>query len=431
MDTRRSRISVTSTRYRGRVVAPAAFLVILWTISHVAGPAWAQDWPQFLGPNRDGRYVGPPIAAEWSGETPTEVWRQPVGQGFAGPVVAGDRVFVFHRVGDREVLDALTASSGEPVWRFEYPSTYRDDFGFDEGPRSAPIVIDGRVVTFGAEGQLHVVSAETGTRLWSVDTQAEFRFRKGFFGAAGSPLVENGRVLANIGGSEAGVVAFDLESGETLWVATTDEASYSSGVYAEIGGVPYAVFFTRNFLFGLDPANGAVRFQRPWRARMRASVNAASPLIVNDLIFVSAQYGTGAGLFRVDGGRLQELWVSDDVMSNHYATSVYDADAGALFGFHGRQEYGPSLRAIDLLTGEVHWNVDRFGAGTVTLAGDRLVIMRESGKLVIADVSRDGYAPLASAKVLPPTVRAYPALADGFFYVRNETTLICLDLRPR
>ena len=410
---------------------PAVVVVVFWIAIGIGGPGLAQDWPQFLGPNRDGRYSGPPIAVDWPGGSPKEVWRRPVGEGFAGPVVAGDRVFVFHRLGDREVLDALAVATGEPLWRYEYPTTYRDDFGFDEGPRAAPVVVDDRIVTFGAQGQLHVVSAATGERLWSVDTRAEFQFRKGFFGAAGSPLVENGRVMANIGGSEAGVVAFDLETGDVLWMATNDEASYSSGVGAEFAGVPYAVFFTRNFLFGLDPANGAVRFQRPWRARMRASVNAASPLVVDDLIFVSAQYGTGAGLFRVEAGRLQELWVSDDVMSNHYATSVYDADVGALFGFHGRQEYGPSLRAVDLTTGEVHWNVDRFGAGTVTLAGDRLVIMRESGELVIADASLDGYAPLASTQVLSPTVRAYPALANGFLYVRNVETLIGLDLRGR
>ena len=405
------------------------FVVAVWMTFQVIGPIRAQDWPQFLGPNRDGHYVGSPIEVDWPGEAPKEVWRRPVGQGFAGPVIAGDLVFVFHRIGGREVIDALTAVSGEPVWRYEYPTTYRDDFGFDEGPRAAPIVADGRIVTFGAEGQLHTVSVATGEQIWSVDTQAEFGFRKGFFGAAGSPLVEDGRVIANIGGSEAGVVAFDLATGDVLWVATDDEASYSSPVQAEINNVPYAVFFTRNFLFGLDPANGAVRFQRPWRPRLRASVNAASPLIVDDLIFVSAQYGTGAGLFRVVGGRLHQLWVSDDVMSNHYATSVYAAADGVLFGFHGRQEYGPSLRAVDLMTGEVHWSIDQFGAGTVTLAGDRLVIMRESGELVIADASPDSFTPLASAQVLPPTVRAYPAIANGLFYVRNEETLVCLDLR--
>ena len=413
-----------------KVFIPVLVILAL-LVPQVGGPARAQDWPQFLGPGRDGRYTGPPIEVAWVDGAPTEVWRRPVGEGFAGPVVVDERVFVFHRVDGLEVIDALTASSGELIWRFEYPTTYRDDFGFDEGPRAAPVVVDGRIITFGAQGQLHVVDATTGEEIWSVDTHSQFRFRKGFFGAAGSPLVEDDRVIANIGGRGAGIVAFDLGTGDVLWTATGDEASYSSGVYAEIDGVPYAVFFTRNFLFGLDPGNGAVRFQRAWRARLRASVNAASPLVIDDLVFVSAQYGTGAGLFRVVRGRLQELWASDDILSNHYSTSVYHADSGTLFGYHGRQEYGPSLRAVDLMTGEVRWSVDRFGAGSVTLAGDLLIVMRESGELVVADASVDKFVQRASAQVLTPTVRAYPALANGFLYVRNEETLVCLDLGGR
>ena len=224
-----------------------------------------------------------------------------MGSGFAGPVVADDRLLLFHRVDRSEVLEALDAATGETIWRYEYPTTYRDDFGFDEGPRSAPVVADGRVVTFGAQGQLHVVSLASGESIWSVDTQERFRLRKGFFGAAGSPLVQDGRVIANIGGSDAGVVAFDAASGDVLWTSTEDEASYSSGVPLQLDGETLALFLTRNFLFGLNPVDGSVRFTQPWRARMRASVNAASPVVVDDLVFVSAEYGPGAGVFRVNG----------------------------------------------------------------------------------------------------------------------------------
>ena len=114
-------------------------------------------------------------------------------------------------------------------------------------------------------------------------------------------------------------------------------------------------------------------------------------------------------------------------MSNHYATSVHRD--GILYGFHGRQEQGPSLRAVEFRTGKVRWNVDQFRAGTVTLAGDRLVIVRESGELVLAPAAPDAFRPLARAQVLTGTVRAYPALSDGFLYARNESTLVCVDLR--
>src|SRR5207249_11978760 len=133
-----------------------------------------------------------------------------------------------------------------------------------------------------------------------------FGVAKGFFGAAGSPLVEDGRVIANIGGRGAGIVAFDAKTGKVLWTATDDEASYSSPVGATIGGRRSAVFLTRNGLVGLDPATGQVQFQRQWRARQSASVNAATPLIIGDLIFGSSEYGPGAAVLSVDGSTVKE-----------------------------------------------------------------------------------------------------------------------------
>ena len=164
-----------------------------------------------------------------------------------------------------------------------------------------------------------------------------------------------------------------------IWTATTDAASYSSGVAATILGRRYAVFLTRAGLVGLDPANGQVRFQRPWRARQAASVNAATPIVVGNAIFVSAEYGPGAGVLQFDGTKLADVWLSDEVLSNHYATSVLHD--GHLYGFHGRQEFGPVFRAVDLQSGKVLWSTERFGAGSVTLAGNRLLIVRETGEL--------------------------------------------------
>lgn len=415
------------------VKVAAAGLAVLCGVAAVH----AVDWPQFLGPDRNGTYTGPSLAGSWPASGPRVVWRKQVGAGFAGPVVAGGRLILFHRVGNEEVVEALDARTGSPQWRHAYPTTYRDDFGFDEGPRAAPVVAGGRVFTFGAEGQLHALDLASGRPVWSEDTRRRFGVRKGFFGAAGSPLVEDGRVLANVGGSlggkEAGVVAFNADTGAILWTATNHEASYSSAVSATFSGQKTAVFLTRQGLVGLDPASGAVRFQRTWRSRSSSSVNAASPLVVGDLLFVSATYETGAAVVQVRSSGLSQLWSSDDVMSNHYATSVHRD--GILYGFHGRQEFNPSLRAVDLKTGAVKWSVDRYRAGSVTLAGDRLVILRETGELVIAQATPEAYRPIAQAQILPPTLRSYPALSDGFLYVRNNDTrsdtLLCLDLRTQ
>ncbi|MSO81729.1 MAG: alcohol dehydrogenase [Acidobacteria bacterium] len=398
-------------------------LVAIAAASRVA----AEDWPQYLGPERSGVYRGPALADTWGPQGPKVVWRKSIGQGLSGPVVVQGRVILFHRIGNQEIVDAIDARTGAAQWRYAYASAYRDDFGFDEGPRAVPVVADGIVYTFGAEGQLHAIDLAKGTRVWSVDTMQRFRVPKGFFGAAGSPLVEDGRVLANIGGQKAGIVAFEAKTGNVLWTATEAGASYSSGVGATIAGRRHAIFLTRAGLLGLDPATGQVQFERPWRARLAASVNVATPLVIGDLIFASAEYGPGAGVFRLEGSALKELWASDEAMSNHYATSVHHK--GILYGFHGRQEFGPSFRAVELRTGKVRWSQDQFRAGSVTVAGDRLLIVREAGELIVAAASPDAFRPLARAQILTGTLRAYPALSDGFLFVRNDNTLICLDLR--
>jgi outer membrane protein assembly factor BamB len=390
--------------------------------------AQGEDWPQFLGPARNGVYSGPEIPASWPKSGPPVLWKIDVGQGFSGPVVARGRVILFHRRENRALVESLDALTGRRVWAAEYATDYRDDFGFDEGPRATPAVAGERIYTFGAEGMLQALDFSTGKRIWSVDIKQRFGAPKGFFGAACSPLVEDGRVLLNAGGPNgAGVVAFDAASGRVLWSATSDEAGYSAPVAATIAGVRHALFWTRSGLVDVDPATGKVRFQFAWRSRSHASVNAAAPVVVGNLVFLSASYGTGAALLEIDGAAVKQLWASDDALSSHYATSVYRD--GYLYGYHGRQEYGQSLRCIEMKTGKVQWNVDGFGAGTVTLAGANLLLIRENGEMVIAAASPKQYRPLTHAQLLPAIVRAYPALAGGNLFVRNERTLACFSLK--
>ena len=404
-----------------------ACVLVLFLAARAAGADG--DWPQFLGPDRNLFTPGQALSERWPASGPAALWKKPVGQGFSGPVVASDSLILFHRLGDDEVVECLSGATGERRWASKYPTAYRDDFGFDEGPRSTPAIDEGRVFTFGAEGKLHCWDLETGRGVWSVDTREKFRQEKGFFGMACSPLVEGPAVVLNVGGRDgAGVVAFDRKSGDVLWKATNDEAGYASPVAATLAGRRTVFSFNRAGLVALDPADGKVHFTFPWRARSDASVNAASPVVVDDTVFLSASYATGAVLLRVGpDDKPQQVWCGDDILSNHYATSVHHN--GFLYGFDGRQEQSPRLRCVELKTGKVRWSIANFGAGTIMAAGDRLLVLKETGELVMAPASPEKFEPLARAKVLGGECRAYPALARGLFYARDKTTLVCVDLR--
>ena len=375
--------------------------------------ASATDWPQHLGPGRNGVYTGPEIGSLAAS------WTKPAGAGFAGAVVVNGKAVLFHRLNGKEVLDCVDAKTGKPVWSFSYPTNYRDDFGFDEGPRSAPTVAGGTVFTFGAEGMLHAVDLASGKKLWGVDTFKQFAVRKGYFGAAGSPLVEDGRVILNVGGRDgAGIVALDAQTGKALWNSGNDEASYSSGVAATLGGKRNVIFFTRNGLAVLEPTTGKSVYSMRWRARYAASVNAATPLVLGDSIFISASYETGAAFLQWNGGQPKVVWSSDDAMSNHYSTCVHKE--GYLYGFHGRQEQGQAFRCVELKSGKVMWSEDSFGAGSVTLVNGALLIVKENGEIHTAVASPKEFKHQKRGQPLTGVVRAFPAVADGMVFLRNE-----------
>lgn len=188
------------------------------------------------------------------------VWQREIGAGFAGPVLAQGRLIVFFRSSGQELVEAWDPRTGAKQWSTSSPTRYRDDFGFDEGPRSAVAVADGRVFSQGAEGSLQALDLASGKSLWSVPTMEKYVVEKNFFGAAGTPLVYGDLVMLNVGGKAgAGIVAFDAASGREKWKATSDEASYSSGITASLNGVPHAFFLTRNGLAALELPSGKSR----------------------------------------------------------------------------------------------------------------------------------------------------------------------------
>jgi outer membrane protein assembly factor BamB len=412
----------------GRNARLTRFLLVAGAAILWYGEAGAGDWPQFFGPTRNGVSTETGLRTSWPREGPPLVWEKQVGAGFSGPVVAGERLILFHRLGDKETVECLHPATGKERWTTTYTTTYHDDFGFDEGPRATPVIAGNRVFTLGAEGTLLCLDLESGQKVWGRNLMDEYRAPKGFFGIAGTPLVEGNLVLVNVGARGAGIVAFATDTGKEVWKATDHAASYASPIAATLHGQRYAIFFTREGLVALDPANGAIRYNKRWRSRINASVNAATPLVVGDDVFISASYNTGAILLHFTPAGVEEVWQNDESMSNHYATCVYHQ--GHLYGFDGRQEQGARLRCVEWKTGKVCWTQESFGCGSIIVADGNLIILNEAGELVLAEATPAAYREKARASVLGSPTRAAPALANGRFYARDTRRLICLNLKP-
>lgn len=388
----------------------------------------AADWPQFLGPNRNATSTETGLITSFPQEGPTKVWEKQVGEGYSGPVVAGGRLILFHRLQNNDVVESLDAATGKPQWKFEYPTAYEDALAKGDGPRATPLVAGGKVYTLSAEGKLHCLDLETGKKLWMRPLLDDYQGDKGYFGVSTTPILEGNLILVNIGGKDAGIVALDKDTGKDVWKATNHAASYSSPVAATIDGVRHVFFFTREGIVGLDPATGKVRFSKRWRARIDASVNAAVPVVVDDLLFVTSSYSTGAVLHKVKKDGIEEVWKGDKSLSSHYNTPV--AHGGYLYGLDGRQEGGGAeLRCIDLKTGAVKWSKPRFGCASLLLADGQLIALCENGDLVLVEATPTAYKERARASLLTKYCRAEVALAAGRLYARDNHKLVCWNLK--
>lgn len=394
------------------------------------------SWPQFLGPDRNG-IADEKTTIRIPGETEefATLWKIKVGAGRAGPVVSGNKVLLHHRIDNEEILDALDVETGKTLWRSSHACTYVDSYGMDPGPKSTPTIIDGKVYTYGIQGLLACTDFETGKNIWKVDTLKQYQSKKGFFGRCSSPLVENGLVLLNLGGRHqgkgAGVAAFKVDSGKLVWHATDHEGSYASPIATTINGKRTAIFFTREGLVGATLGKPgtvpSLLFQNHYRPAMHASVNAASAISFGgNKVFASTCYRVGATVWEVGkDGKLSQVWKAQDAMDCHFSTPVMYK--GRLYGMHGRQEDGMQARCIEPGTGKVLWTSGRMDSGCLLVADGKLVILLESGELIIADAQRGGYKELSRRQVLGKG-RSYPAISGGRLYARDERNMIALKL---
>lgn len=406
------------------------FVLVLLALSQLH--IHAGDWPQFLGARRDcAAKDEEPIIGSME---PEILWTHKLGSGHAGAVVVKGRVIVCHRIGGDVVTEALEAADGKPVWKQSYATNYRDSFGFDSGPRAVPCVAEGKVITHGAEGVVQALDFETGSVLWSVDTVAEYESPQGHFGRVCSPLVSEGKVLLNIGGKNAqggaGIIALNLKTGALVWQATEDEAGYSSPILLpEDPGL--SVFFTRRGIILAQVKDGKILSDETFRADIDASVNAAAPVACGEgrLLF-SAAYDVGAGLWRWNKAdrKLTNVWKKMETLDCHYTTPVYHD--GHVYGLHGRQERGMTLRCLSVTDGKVLWEApDMISGGTLIRVGDKMLLHSEDGELWIFKAAPEKFELLSRSQITRAGHRSHAAYAGGLLYARDAEKLVVLKVK--
>ena len=389
--------------------------------------AWvmvAADWPQWRGPLRDGISAETGLLAEWPTDGPPLAWRATgLGAGFASVAVSDGRVYTQGQQGDLSYVIALDEQTGEQIWRIENGGSYTNRRG--GGPRGTPTVEGGVVYALNSDGSLVAARASSGERLWSTNLLTRFEARNISWGLSESPLIDGQRIIVNAGGDGASIVALDKSNGNVLWKSLSDEAGYSSAMVAEAGGVRHYVLLTGEGAVGVRASDGALLWR--YDGVSNSTANVATPIVHDNHVFVSSDYGTGGALLQlipVGGGvRVEEVYFSRE-MRNHYSSSVLID--GYLYGYSSRV-----LTAMNFKTGEVAWKDRAVGKGHVITAEGKLYLWSEDGVAGLAEATPSGYREISRFSVPHGDLHTWtlPVIANGRLYLRDQDTLSCYDIR--
>ena len=428
----------------------------------LAAGAVTEDWPSFLGPTHNGYSRETKLLHQWPANGPALVWEFRKGTGYSSPAIAGRRLVYLHRTGNTERVECLDADTGAKYWDFAYATQFEDRYGYNNGPRASPVIDGGRVYTYGAEGKLHCFKLDTGQLYWKRDIAAEFKVPQDFFGVATNPLIDGERLILNVGAPKGPcVAAFDKATGRMLWGAGDQwGASYATPVPAVVRGKRRVFVFAggesqppKGGLLSIDPADGSIDFAYPWRSRSYESVNASSPVVVGDQVFISASYRTGSAMLNIDE-RMQPAvaWTTTEV-GTHFNTAL-EKD-GYLYAFEGRNEPDASLVCVDVKTGKVVWRSNpewdevignvtrRLGTyrGTLLHVDGGFLCLGELGHLLWLDLSPKGWKEIVRTRLfLARETWSAPVISRGLLYVSQHgrdfasgsaPRLLCYDLRGR
>ena len=431
----------------------------------LAPGAMTHDWPTFLGPQRNGTSPETSLLKDWGDDGPRVLWEMKKGESYSAPSVSGHRLIFFHRVNDKEVVECLHPESGQLYWTFRYGTNYKDRYGFNNGPRATPVIDQDRVYTVGAQAKLHCLDLRSGKLIWARDLASEFRLPQGFFGFTPTPLVHGNLLIINIGAPGGPcVVAFDKTTGQLLWCAGDQwGSSYASAIVGAVHGQPKVLVFAGGDarppvggLLVIAPATGEISVRVPWRSEAYESVNAATPVLIENQVFITASYRTGGTLIELlpDGGS-KTKWTTQ-ALSCHWNTPILLQ--GHLYGFDGRNSRGATLVCLEVAGGEAMWReeitwedsiMDPSGRqrtlpmsparGCLLYLDGHFLCLGEFGHLLWLELSPKGYRVLARKWLFSaPESWVPPVISRGLLYVlqnRPDTIhntsprLLCYDLR--
>ena len=420
----------------------------------------ADDWPQWLGPQRDGVWRETGIVEKLPTNGLKFRWRTPVGGGYSGPAVAQGRVYLMDRqlatgaknppnafargeIPGRERVLCLNEADGKILWQHEYDSAY--SVSYATGPRVTPAVADGKVYTLGSEGDLLCLDAGQGTVLWSRDFKKEYDLKTPVWGFAGHPLVDGKKLICLAGGPGSVAVAYDKDTGKELWRAlSAKEPGYAPPMIYEFGGQRQLIIWHPEAVNALDPETGKVIWTHPLTPSVRSGMTIPSPRKIGDLLFLTSFYN-GSLLLRVAGPQPTVVWQSQKI-SEKDTDGLHSVMATPLIEnghIYSPCSYG-QFRCLKLETGERLWETfaptsgksARWGHAFIVKHGNRSFIFSEGGDLIIAKLTPEKYEELSRAHLLDPVNRdpgrpvvwSHPAFANKSIYVRNDQEIVCVSL---
>lgn len=417
-----------------RTAAGPLALAVAITLGATSPDAAAADWPQWLGPKRDG---GTAESVEPWKDPPKALWKAKVGAGFSTPVVADGRVLVHARVPgkDREELIALDAKTGKGLWRTAYDRGPYSSV-LNTGPQATPVVAGGRVYTFGITGFLTCFEAETGKQVWQGNCFKKVKAELPRFGVCCSPLVVGNKVIVAVGGKGSSVMAFEAESGETAWQALDEPAGTSSPVLVVAGGkagrLPEVAFMTTLRVVGLNPLDGAVNWEHA--LPFQPGGTQPTPLVVGDRVFTSTM-SNGTTAIKVTAGdkvTAEKQWQAKD-LSGYFSSGVATKDRLFLVTNVLKPVPRADLVCVDAATGKEQWKKEGLGYfhfGVVRTGNGKLLVLGDGGELKLLDAAANEFKELCTAKVCEGTLVS-PTLSNGLLYARDASEVVCVPLaRP-